>query len=276
MLNVKAKVCFVTGAGSGIGKALSEELARLGAIVILTDVNEAQLNDVLKGLLDQGGKAEAYTLDVTNLELFRMVTKAVFEKHGRIDYLFNNAGIAVMAAFHDHQPEDWNRTIDVNLNGVFNGVNAVYPIMQQQGHGHIVNIASLAGLLPLPGGTAYTASKHAVVGFSLALREEAENFGVDVCVFCPGFVNTPLLTESKVVNMSDRLVKKATHALGKPITTQECVDGLLKGVEANLAVIVVPEVGRWAWRAHRLSPVVLTKGRFIVEKLIKQVAELTR
>jgi len=114
-------------------------------------------------------------------------------RFGHIDLLFNNAGIAVGGGMADYDPEDWEDVIDVNLRGVANGVQAVYPIMIEQRSGQIVNTASIAGLIAAPSQGSYTASKHAVVGLTKALRVEAERFGVRASVLCPGVVRTPIL-----------------------------------------------------------------------------------
>ena len=114
-------------------------------------------------------------------------------RHGRLDFMFNNAGIVIGGRTDEMSREHWDRVIDVNLKGVVNGVVAAYPLMVSQGHGHIVNTASTAGLAPAVLVAAYSASKHAVVGLTGALRPEAARFGVRVSVMCPGAVDTPIL-----------------------------------------------------------------------------------
>ena len=119
----------------------------------------------------------------------------VVDRHGRIDLLFNNAGIVIGGRTDEMGVEHWERVLDVNLMGVVNGVAAAYPVMVEQGHGHIVNTASTAGFAPAVLVAAYSASKHAVVGLSGALRAEAAHYGVRVSVLCPGSVDTPILDE---------------------------------------------------------------------------------
>ena len=126
----------------------------------------------------------------------RAVAEAV-QQSGRIDYLFNNAGIAVGGEVDSYTLDDWNDVFDLNLRGVVHGIQAVYPIMIQQHSGHIVNTASMAGLHATAGAASYTASKHAVVALSKALRVEAERHGVQVSVFCPGATRTPILAGGK-------------------------------------------------------------------------------
>ena len=107
--------------------------------------------------------------------------------------MFNNAGIAIGGSAHDYGIQEWNQIIDVNLRGVVNGVQAAYCIMIKQGFGHIVNTASITGLMPTPGQVAYSMTKHAVVGLSLSLRAEAALLGIRVSVLCPGAIRTPIL-----------------------------------------------------------------------------------
>jgi NAD(P)-dependent dehydrogenase (short-subunit alcohol dehydrogenase family) len=171
-------VAVVTGGASGIGLALAEELSRRGAEVVVTDLQAELAEEVAAGIRARGGKATADFLDVTDFAAVQRLVEATAEARGRIDYLFNNAGIAVLGEVAHYQIEDWTRVLDVNLRGVVHGVQAVYPILLRQGFGHIVNTASIAGLLPLGGLLSYSTSKHAVVGLSTSLRIEAAAAGV--------------------------------------------------------------------------------------------------
>ena len=166
----KDKVVFVTGAGSGIGRALARELAGQGAVVVATDRNQQWAQETAEGIVSSGGKAEGAELDVVDAEAVGRLVEQTASKHGKLDYIFNNAGIGIFAEARDHTLEDWYTTLDINLRGVIHGVNAAYPIMLKQGSGHIVNTASLAGLVPANNEIAYAASKFAVVGLTTTLR----------------------------------------------------------------------------------------------------------
>ena len=139
------------------------------------------------------GSASSVYLDVADALGFEQAVSAVHADRGRLDLLFNNAGIGVGGPVEELSLAHWERTLDVNLRGVIHGVRAAYPLMLAQRSGHIVNTGSLAGLLPFPMGTPYAASKHAVVGLSLSLRVEARAYGVRVSVVCPGVIDTPIL-----------------------------------------------------------------------------------
>ncbi|HWF80905.1 MAG TPA: SDR family oxidoreductase, partial [Streptosporangiaceae bacterium] len=186
---MSGRVAIVTGGGSGIGAALVRAMAARGATIVIADIDEAAAKSVAADLTG----VTTVTLDVRDADAVADVVSQVVAIHGQLDYMFNNAGIAVGGMVEELTLDHWNRVIDVNLRGVIHGVHAAYPVMLAQGHGHIVNTASLAGLIAGPGLAPYDATKHAVVGLSLSLRAEAGARGVKVSAICPGFVDTPLL-----------------------------------------------------------------------------------
>ncbi|NUR91217.1 MAG: SDR family NAD(P)-dependent oxidoreductase [Nonomuraea sp.] len=243
------RTAVVTGGASGIGRAVARELALRGAEVTIADLDEEAGERTAK----EYGLAFA-KLDVTDAE----AVAALFRGVGRLDYVFNNAGIAVGGRTEELTLDHWNRTIDVNLRGVVHGVHAAYPIMLEQGFGHIVNTASLAGLVPAPLMLPYTATKHAVVGLSLALRAEAASRGVRVSVVCPGFTDTPLLDHANpglpATEIGDHARESAVKATGRLYSVDALAADILRGVARNQALIVAPASGRAAWRAARLSP----------------------
>lgn len=186
-------VCLITGGASGIGEAIGRELARRGAHVVLADRKAEDAERVAAEIASSGGKASACELDVRDADAFASVVTSVFEEHGRLDYLFNNAGIGVGGPFEDHTLDDWRYITDVNVLGVVYGCHAAYPRMIQQGFGHIVNTASMAGQIPTPGMASYGMTKHAVVGLTRSLRVEAAEHGVRASAFCPGVIKTRIL-----------------------------------------------------------------------------------
>ena len=243
------QVAIVTGGGSGIGRSLSAALAAQGARVVVADVDGARAEAVAAEL---GERARAETVNVTDSVAVQRMIDETAARAGRIDLLFNNAGIAVFADARDTTLADWNRQIDVNLRGVVHGVVAAYPIMLRQGFGHIVNTASAAGLLPSPATIAYAATKHAVVGLSLTLRAEARPHGVKVSVVCPGLIDTPIVQAAKIVGPTrERVVSDPRLRL---YSSDRLATAVLRGVARNRAVIpFTPEV-RLLWALHRLSP----------------------
>lgn len=191
----KDATAIITGGASGIGRALAEDLAARGCEVVLADLQLEQAEETAARIRAAGGKATAARLDVTDHAEFARLVKDTVARTGRLDYLFNNAGIShgMGAGARHYRIEDWCRVIDVNLGGTVNGVQAAYNVMIDQGFGHIVNTASMAGLVPSPGTTSYVTTKHAVVGLSHNLRAEAAQLGVRVSVLCPGVIRTPFI-----------------------------------------------------------------------------------
>ena len=189
-------VAIVTGAASGIGRAISEALAQRGCQVVLADIEFDDAEAAAAQIREKGGRASARHLDVCDFAAVSELVTETMEKLGRIDYIFNNAGIVVAGEVANYTIDAWQRVIAVNLGGVVNGVQAAYPAMIRQGFGHIVNTASMAGLV-ISAGVGYTATKYAVVGLSRALRIEAEVRGVRVSVICPGVIRTPIMRGGK-------------------------------------------------------------------------------
>jgi NAD(P)-dependent dehydrogenase (short-subunit alcohol dehydrogenase family) len=254
-------VAIVTGGASGIGRALSEALARRGASVTLADLQAEAAEAVAAALRASGWSASAAALDVTDFESVKRLVERVAKEHGRLDFMFNNAGIAVGGEIRDHTIDAWNRIIDVNLRGVVHGVQAAYPIMLRQGFGHIVNTASMAGLLPEPLATSYSATKHAVVGLSKGLRVEAANLGVRVSVLCPGVIRTPILSGGRYGIFLGNLPEQELREVAlkhferfRPMEAGRFATKVLDQVVRNRAIIVVPAWWKLFWWLDRLSP----------------------
>lgn len=248
------KVALITGGGSGIGRALGQELARRGATVILADVNRDMVDDAARSIGEErSGNVVGVHLDVAKFEDVKGLIDHTVAKYGALHYLFNNAGIGIGGEARDVTPEDWQAVLDVNLTGVVNGVVAAYPLMVKQGFGHIVSTSSLAGLIPIPSLASYVTSKHGVVGLSTALRLEGADLGVKVSVVCPGLVRTPIMHTSKMVKM-DR--EKALDAIPMylSISPEECAMRILRGVERNKALIVITAWAKVMWWLYRISP----------------------
>jgi NAD(P)-dependent dehydrogenase (short-subunit alcohol dehydrogenase family) len=250
--NLAGKVALITGAGGGIGKALAEELSERGCYLVLTDIDESLLRRTAATLAARDARFETHEADVSDAAQVERVVGGAFESLGRVDFLFNNAGINVFAEILDTSLEDWNRLIDVNLRGVIHGVHAAYPRMCKQGFGHIINVASVAGVVPAPAEGAYAATKHAVVGLSAALRIEAATHGVKVSVVCPGAVDTPILHASKHVKFdSDAII---TLSPEKPMPPRQAARLILRGVQHNRFFIVMSKTAHAFWRVYRLAP----------------------
>ncbi len=249
-------VAIITGGASGIGRALSEALGQRGACVVLADRQIVLAQEVAAGIQERGGKASAVELDVTDSTAVDQLVRATAHAQGRLDYMFNNAGIAIGGEVRVCQIEDWDNVLNVNLHGVVNGVQAVYPVMLSQGYGHIVNTASMAGLLPMPMAVSYATTKHAVVGLSKSLRVEAASYGVRVSVLCPGFIRTPILYGGKYGKNLQPLppeVQEKFIRQYRPMDPAVFAEKVLDALARNKALIIVPGWWRLLWWLSRLS-----------------------
>jgi NAD(P)-dependent dehydrogenase (short-subunit alcohol dehydrogenase family) len=238
MQDFAGKVAVVTGAASGIGLALSRALARAGAHVVLTDVDAARVAEAAAHIVAEGGAARAERVDVTDAAAVHAVMQSVVVREGRIDYVFNNAGLGLGGEVREMDALHWERIVAVNLWGVIHGVQAAYPLLVRQRSGHLVNIASAAGLLPLPLGVAYAMTKHAVVGLSLSLRQEAEALGVRVTVVCPGFVQTEIFASAILGGPTVRWMVGRMPIQLYPVDL--AAQRILAGVARNRAKVVFP------------------------------------
>jgi NAD(P)-dependent dehydrogenase (short-subunit alcohol dehydrogenase family) len=193
MRDLKGKVVVVTGAASGIGKAMAERFGREGMKLVLADVEERALMAVREAFTKQGVESIAMTVDVSKADQVEGLAKRAFEKFGAVHVLCNNAGIAAGGFTWELSQADWEWVLGVNMWGVIHGIRAFVPRMITQEEGHVVNTASVAGLIAAPGMAGYCASKHAVVAISECLHHDlnlAAGGKVKVSVLCPGWVRT--------------------------------------------------------------------------------------
>jgi len=249
---------IVTGGASGIGQTIAEELARRGCEVVLADFQWEAAKEVAEGIRATGGKATAVKLDVTDGPAVAQVVRDTVMRTGRLDYIFNNAGILITGGIHHYTIADWDQIVNVNIRGIINGVHAAYPVMMMQGFGHIVNTASIAGLIPDPGQVAYATTKHAVVGLSKSLRAEAGLSGIRVSVLCPGIISTPMTNDGgkfgkTYSDISPELRKQMLKEVS-PMRPDLFAKKVLDAVAKNRAIIVEPAWWKWFWRIDRLLP----------------------
>ncbi len=243
---------IVTGGASGIGEALCLELSRRGARIVVADRDGDGARRVAAAIGAAGGRAQAMTVDVTRPGQVQDLVDEMVGSHGRLDYMFNNAGIGFAGDARDATIEQWHRVVDVDLMGVIYGTVAAYLVMVRQGSGHIVNTASAAGIMPMAPFTPYCAAKFGVVGLSTALRQEAAALGVRVSVVSPGGVATSIFGSAIVVNLPrERFFSSAPF---EHVTPQAAALAILRGVERNDQYIVFPLQIRLMWWLYRLSP----------------------
>jgi NAD(P)-dependent dehydrogenase (short-subunit alcohol dehydrogenase family) len=261
MEQFKDKVAIVTGGGSGIGQALCEQLGQEESIVVVADINDDHARRVTSAITQNGGRAHAVHVDVSSEEDIRQLIDGTVSEYGRLDYLFNNAGIAIGGDARDLTLEQWRRVLEVNLYGELFGTVIAYPIMVKQGFGHIVNTASATGLLPQPINAPYCASKYGIVGLSLSLRVEGADLGVKVSVVCPGRVQTNMYQAATIANLPPERRSAYEQQMTAPrrMDASKAVRTILSGVSRNKAIIIFPANVRLAWHLYRLSPRLLDR-----------------
>ena len=195
--SLRDKVCVVTGGGSGIGRAMALRFAAAGMRVALADIEVPSLDSVVAELGGDGDRVLGVRADVGSMEEMNGLRDAVLGRFGRVDVVCLNAGVAPVGGLLDTPLEVWNWVLDVNLRGVIHGAKAFAPVLAEQGSGHIVCTASVAGLTDTSTLNAYGTSKHAVVGLATALRGELAGSGVGVSVLCPGLIETKIFESER-------------------------------------------------------------------------------
>ncbi|HET6732563.1 SDR family NAD(P)-dependent oxidoreductase [Mycobacterium sp.] len=236
------KVAAVTGAGSGIGQALAIELARSGAMVAISDVDTEGLAATEERLKAIGAPVKADRLDVTEREAFGVYADAVAEHFGKVNQIYNNAGIAFAGDVEVSQFKDIERVMDVDFWGVANGTKVFLPHLIASGDGHVINISSIFGLFSVPGQAAYNAAKFAVRGFTEALRQEMEVAGhpVKVTTVHPGGIKTAIARNMETVEGLDKEELAQTFDKKLAATSpQKAARIILDGVRKNKARVLV-------------------------------------
>ena len=255
--HAEGKTAIITGGASGIGAALARALCEAGAEVVLADRQVELAEQLARQFRDGGKKATVAECDVRDLAALQRVVDTTVARTGRVDFFFNNAGIGVGGEMSDYSPRDWDDVIDVNLRGVAYGVQAVYPLMVRQKFGHIINTASMAGLVCTAGEASYGATKHAVVGLTKALRLEGKRHGVRASALCPGAIRTPILTGGRYGRLNyDGLTHENIMKMWemvRPMDPDEFAQQALPAIFDDQAIIVLPRWWKALWYLERIS-----------------------
>jgi NAD(P)-dependent dehydrogenase (short-subunit alcohol dehydrogenase family) len=250
-----SKVVAITGAGSGIGRALAIELAARGARLALSDINESALAETMQ-LLPPGIEARAYPLDVSAQEAVFRFAADVKRHFGAAHYIINNAGIGTFATVEHLTVAEAEKVLSINLWGVFYGTKAFLPIMLEQKEGCIVNISSVFGLLASPCQAAYTMSKFAVRGLTETLWQELDGTGVRAVVVHPGGINTNIAKNSLRAQNEGHYERTLADGMNKQLITspQDCAREIITGLERGKKRLVVGNGARTLHRISRLLP----------------------
>lgn len=208
------KVALVTGAGSGIGRAVAIAYAKEGASVVVSDINEKGGNETVVQITQNGGTASFFKADTSSAEGNESLVNYAVSTYGKLDIACNNAGIGGEAALTgDYSLDSWKKVMDINLNGVFYGCKYQLKAMEANGSGSIVNMASIHGAVAAPMSSAYTATKHAVVGLSKNIGAEYGAKNIRCNAVGPGYINTPLLENNLSPEILEMLKQK--HPIGR-------------------------------------------------------------
>lgn len=249
------KSVVITGAGSGIGKALTEMFLEQGAIVWALDKAEASLIPLVQAAHKAGKTVHSVVADVTDRSALESAAAQVKAKHGSLDIWVNNAGVAGLGAFQELSNEQFEKVIAINLNAVVAGTRIALQQMEKQGAGTIVNVASVAGHIPSAFMTAYCTSKHAVVGFTRSLTEELRlsRSGVKLCLVSPGFVDTAILAKGQRMGFPAWLQWLLATPEG---VAREVIRGIQEGREE----VFPTRNGRWMLHVNKVLPRVTRRG----------------
>jgi short-subunit dehydrogenase len=251
----RSRVAAITGAGSGIGRALALELAARGARLALSDINEVALAETMQQL-PRNIEARAYGLDVSSREAVFGFAADVNRDFGEVHYIVNNAGTGVIATVEHLTIEEIERVLNINLWGVIYGTKAFLPIMLAQKDGCIVNVSSVFGLLATPCNGAYVMSKFAVRGLTETLWQELEGTGVRAVVVHPGGINTNITKHTPRSQNEGEYERKLMAAMSKQMSTspKDCALEIITGLESGKKRLVVGNGARTLHRISRLLP----------------------
>jgi 3-oxoacyl-[acyl-carrier protein] reductase len=216
MFKLKNKVAIITGASRGIGKSVAQELSKSGAHVVCVSRSGDDLLKISNKLNDEGFSSSFFVCDVSDFSDFKKLIDDTVSKFNRVDILVNNAGITKDNLIMRMPESDWDKVIDVNLKGVFNGIKAVARQMMKQKHGRIINISSIVGLIGNPGQANYTASKAGIIGLGKAVSKELASRNITVNSIAPGYIETDMVEDIQETVKEDLFKQIPLGRIGKP------------------------------------------------------------
>lgn len=254
----KDKIVLITGAGTGVGKAMAIDLAQRGAIVYVTARSIEKCQPVVNQINDMGFIAYAEPLDVSDFVNFKNVIEKVNEKHGKLDMLINNAAIVFVGEYYDMDAKYIEELVHVNLTSVMVGTLNAYKLMKNQGYGTIVNVSSMAGYLPSAMMAGYSATKHGVVGLTRSLAAEAKKFGVQIKVMCLGLVQSEMLNKAKATQGDGNILYEVVPI--KPMETKKAAKILIDGISRKGILIFVPWYAKLYYTLQGIIPGLIFKG----------------
>jgi NADP-dependent 3-hydroxy acid dehydrogenase YdfG len=234
----KNKTVVISGAASGLGNGIAQRMLDYNARTVLLDIDKERLENFITH--NQSKKDDILVLqcDVTESAAVKKCLDVAVKRFHTVDFMFNNAGIGGTLPFEEANGEQWTKIINLNIKGVVNGIMHAYPIMKQQGGGHIINTSSISGIIPFSGQSLYNTTKYAVTGLSLTLAEELKDYNIHVSVVCPGMVKTRIFYKPIIGDEAsevDVIIPKGA------ISVERAVDDILKGILSRKKIIITPK-----------------------------------
>jgi NADP-dependent 3-hydroxy acid dehydrogenase YdfG len=252
-MNEPIQTIVITGAGSGLGAAMAGRFARAGYAVGIADIKPERAERVLAGIVDGGGSGFSLGMDVTSEADWQALHACVEREWGQLDVLVNNAGVAAAGRLEETPLDDWRWVLDTDLYSVVLGCHRFLPMMKTRGSGHIVNVASIAGMTPVPEVSAYATAKAAVVALSEQLRVDLVGSGLGVSVVCPALVQTALLdtfrsADERHRTRADRWMQKSD------VSAEDVAEAVYRAVVQDRFLVLTHDKTRWLWRFRRWAP----------------------
>ena len=254
---LKSGVAVITGAGSGIGRALAQQLSAAGSALAIADIDEKGLTETAASLTSKKTAVSTHVLDVSNEEAVRSFAEDVTTRHGRVTLLVNNAGVALIGTFEEISLDDLRWLMGINFWGVVYGVKYFLPVLKQQPRAHIVNLSSVFGIIAPVGQSAYSASKFAVRGFTEVIRHELEGTSVSVSCVHPGGIHTPIAKRARLGANAPPIKHEEAVARFEqltPTSAESAAARILKGVERREPRILIGRDARQIDVVQRLRP----------------------
>ncbi len=266
-------VAVVTGAASGIGRALAVRLAAEGAQLAICDVNEAELKETARLATKPGVKISTHIVDVSDRERMQGFVSEVTAEHGRAHLIINNAGVALGGTVEELAIEDFEWLLGINLWGVIYGTKLFLPILRQQSQGHIVNISSVFGIIAPPGQSAYVTSKFAVRGFTESLRHELKGSNISITAVHPGGIRTNIARNARAgAGVDLTIVEQEVEVFDKVARTlpETAADVIVRGVIKNQEKILI---GSDAWMIDKVQRLMPIKYWSFLGKLLEKLVQ---
>ena len=265
MTQLQGKTAFITGGASGIGFSIASALVGAGCGVVIADVEAGALEKASHALRGRGAKVNTAVLDVTDRDAFQQARDQAIAQHGAVHLLFNNAGVNAAGPVHTLSWQDWDWVMGVNLGGVINGVKTFLPELMRHGpEAHLINTASVGGLVGMKNLAIYNAAKFGVVGLSEALRADLKSNGVNVSLLCPGIVTTALTTSER--NRPTHLRNEATPTPAAPAASNAPNPVAMSADElAAFTLEAIRENRFWIVSHPEFMPLIEQRDRSILE-----------